>query len=174
MVYAVLAVTALFGGLDTVDAKVTSFKPGDEFNDGGLSVKVLRATLVSQLTAGERILMTAGSGSQYLAVVAAVKNTSTVDVPLAKELDLRGEPDAKWVDAMRLADGSRTSRIGPGLTDEIAFIWQLPVDALHVGDSVTLRVWKQQYRELSVAYGKGWTDSLTSYGKVVIPVGGRR
>ncbi|WP_158240356.1 hypothetical protein [Mycobacterium hubeiense] len=95
-------------------------------------------------------------------------------MPLTEELDLRGEPDAKWIGAMRLADGTRTARLGPGLTDELAFVWQLPADALRAGDSVTLRVWKQQYRELIVPYGKGWIDSLTDYGQVVIPVGSRQ
>ncbi|WP_158240355.1 hypothetical protein [Mycobacterium hubeiense] len=74
LILAILAVTALFGGLDTVNTKVTEVKPGKEFNDGALTVTVHRATLVTQLTAGDRVLLKADPGAQFLAVVATVKN----------------------------------------------------------------------------------------------------
>jgi hypothetical protein len=40
----ILAATALFGGLDTVDTMVTPFKPGEDFSDGEFTVNIDRAT----------------------------------------------------------------------------------------------------------------------------------
>ncbi len=45
----ILVATAGFGGLDTVDTKVTEFKPGEEFSDGEFTVTVERARLVDEL-----------------------------------------------------------------------------------------------------------------------------
>jgi hypothetical protein len=116
------------------------------------------------------VIAPAKPGRRYLGVVATLRNDSTVDARLTDQLDLRGVPDRQWVAAMRTADGSRTARLGPGLTDQLAFVWELPENALRGGDSVTVRVWKKQYRELMVTYGKAWLDSLTEYGQVVVPV----
>jgi hypothetical protein len=174
IVTVVLASTALFGGLDTVDTSVTTFNPGDEFSDGEFTVKVERATLVRELRAGNTVLGGEKPGRRYLGVVAQLRNDGTRPGRLAGELDLRNEPDNAFVGAMRLGDGSRIATLGPGLSEQIAFVWELPENALAVGDTVTLRVWKKQFKQLMVTYGETWVDSLTDYGETVVPVGGPR
>ena len=174
IVAVVLASTALFGGLDTVDTSVTTFKPGDEFSDGEFTVKIERATLISEVRAGSRVIAREKPGRRYLGVVAVVRNDGTVPGRLSRELDLRNEPDKVVVDPMRVSDGSRIATLGPGLSEQIAFIWELPQDALSAGDSVTLRVWKKQFRQNMVTYGQAWLDSNTDYGETVVPVGAPR
>jgi hypothetical protein len=93
---------------------------------------------------------------------------------MAGELDLRDVPDNVFVGALRLSDGSRMATLGPGLSEQVAFVWELPENALAVGDSVTLRVWKKQFRQLMTTYGETWVDSLTDYGQTVVQVGGPR
>jgi hypothetical protein len=174
IVTVVLASTALFGGLDTVDTSVTTFNPGDEFSDGEFTMKVERATLVRELRAGNTVLGGEKPGRRYLGVVTQLRNDGTTPGRLAGELDLRNEPDNVFVGAMRLSDGSRIATLGPGLSEQIAFVWELPENALAVGGTVTLRVWKKQFKQLMVTYGETWVDSLTDYGETVVPVGGPR
>lgn len=169
-----LAVTGLFGGLDRVDTAVTHVEPGTVYDDGALQVTVKRAKVLPVLTAGEKVLMNAPPGAQFLAVVTALANDGTEPVPLAGEIDLRGVEQPGAVTVFRLADGSRTASLGPGLSDDFAYVWQLPEAALHPGDTVTVRIWKKQYIELSVALGKGWIDSTTDYAEVELPVGAQR
>jgi hypothetical protein len=168
----VLASTALFGGLDTVDTSVTTFKPGDEFSDGEFTVKVERATLVPELRAGSAVLAREKPGRRYLGVVAHIRNDGAIPGYLADEIDLRNQPEKIFVAAMRIGGGERFMTLGPGLADEIAFVWELPENALSVGDTVTLRVWKKQFKQRISTYGEGWTPSLTDYGETVVPVGG--
>lgn len=167
-----LAVTAAFGGLDRVDPSVTAVKPGQSYDDGALAITVKRARLVPTLTAGDRVLSTAEPGSQYLAVVAALANDGTEPVPLGREIDLLAT-EATQVGAFRLADGTSTAYLGPGLSDEFAFVWQLPETVLRPGQTVSLRIWKKQYRELMVGSGKGWVDG-TDYGVVELTAESRR
>jgi hypothetical protein len=170
----VLASTAFFGGLDTVDTSVTTFKPGDEFSDGEFTVKVERASLVTGLRAGNTVVVREKPGRRYLGVVAHLRNDGTTPGRLAGELDLRDEPDNVFVGVIRMSDASRIATIGPGLREQVAFVWELPENALAVGDSVTLRVWKKQFRQLMVTYGETWVDSVTDYGQTVVQVGGKR
>ncbi|MFM9034321.1 MAG: hypothetical protein ACKOQ4_08535 [Mycobacterium sp.] len=169
-----LAITGLFGGLDRVDTAVTRIEPDAEFDDGALTVTVKRARLLPEVTAGERVLMSAAPGWQYLAVVTALANDGTEPVPLPDEIDLRNVETTGDVTVFRLADGSQTASLGPGLSGEFAYVWQLPATALRPGEGVSLRIWKKKYIELSVALGRGWIDSSTDYAEMELPVGERR
>lgn len=171
---AALAVTGLFGGLDRVDTAVTPLEPDSPFDDGALTVTVKRARLLPEVTAGEKVLLTAPPGSQYLAVVASLANDGTEPVPLSGEIDLRGVEQSGAATVFRLADGSQTASLGPGLSDDFGYVWQVPLTALRPGDTVELRIWKKRYIELSVALGKGWIDSSTDYAEVKISVEERR
>lgn len=166
----VLAGTAAFGGLDRVDTSVTEVEPGTAYDDGALDVTVKRATVVPTLRAGDRELAGPETDFRYLAVVADVGNHGSHDVPLTDELDLRDVTGAERFAVYRLADGTRTARMGPGLSGEMAFVWRIPTDALQSGDAVTVRIWNKKFTELSVAYGKAWIDSQTDYGQVEVPV----
>ncbi len=174
LVATTLAFTGFFGGLDRVDTTVTRLQPGVQYDDGALTVTVKRATLVPTVTAGEKVLMNAEPGSQFLAVAATMANNGSQPVPLAGEIDLRGVEPTGSATIFRLADGSQTASLGPGLSDDFGYVWQVPLTALRDGDTVTLRIWNKQYVELSVALGKGWIDSPTDYAEVELPVGARR
>ncbi len=168
----ILAITGLFGGLDTVDPAVTAFAPGEEFDDGGFTVAVDRARVVPELRAGTRLVAPAVPGRRYLGVVATVRNDGTIPWSLARELDLRDQPGSEFFAAVDPADGTRVISLGPGLQQQLAFLWQIPEGALSAGDSVTLRVWRKQFTQGMVTYGEQWVDSRTEYGQVVVPVRG--
>ena len=166
----VLTVTAAFGGLDTVDGHVTSVAVGEEFNDGPFTVTVDRARLVPQLVAGRRMLLPPQPGRRYLAVVVTLVSNGIIPVLLADQIELVGVADAKWAKAMRIADSTMTIWQGPGLTDQLAFVWTVPEGTVRIGDPVAIRLWKQQFTELKVTYGRTWIDSVTDYGQVAVPV----
>lgn len=171
-VVVVLAATALFGGLDSVDTGLTPFKPGEEFSDGEFTVKIERAALANELRGGGGIVGEAKPGHRYLGVVATLRNDGTVPGKLRNELELRDQPDKEFFGVWRFAGGSPIQTLGPGLTEQLVFTWLLPEDALSPGQTVTVRVWKKKYTQLMVTYGgKEWLDSQTDYGETVVPVG---
>lgn len=168
----ILAVTALFGGLDPVDTKATPFPPGEEFSDGQYSVTVERARLIDRIEGGGRVVGPATPGHRYLGVVATLRNDGTVPGRLRNELDLQAVPDGEFYGVFRFRDGSPIQNLGPGLTEQLVFAWLVPVDAVQPGDTVTIRVWKKAFRQLMVTYGgKEWLDSVTDYGVTELVVG---
>ncbi len=169
VVVVILAVTALFGGLDSVATTVTHVKPGQEFSDGEFTVTVDRARVIDELRGGGTFLP-AKPGRRYLGVVADIRNDGTVPGKMAGELDLRGEVDTRFVGAYRIADSTYLGVLGPGLSDQVAFFWEVPEGAVKDGDSVTLRIWEKTFTELLVTYGKAWIDSESKYGQITVPV----
>lgn len=166
---AILAVTALFGGLDTVDTSVTEVKPGEEFSDGEFTLTIERATLVPEVRSGTSTLAAAKPGRRYLGVVATLRNDGSIPGKLTYEIDLRDQPDDEFVGVMRLADGSRILTLGPGLQEQLAFVWELPEDAVTVDDAVTLRVWRKQFKQGFAVYGELWVDTA-DYFQLALPV----
>ncbi|MGE2737851.1 hypothetical protein [Mycolicibacterium vaccae] len=171
---AILAVAALFGGLDRVDTGVTSFHPGEQFSDGQYTVTVHRARLVSELSAGGFALAREKAGRRYLGVVVTVRNDGTATGSLDRVLQLHSAADTEFVGVMRVDDGSQAIRLGPGLEEQLAYVWELPEGELVPGDSVTLRVWRRSLSEGMVIYGEHYIDSSTDYGQVVLDVMGPR
>jgi hypothetical protein len=172
VVVVALACTAAFGGLDTVDTSITTVKPRDEFSNGEFTTTIERATLVRQVQAGDKVLYPEKQGRSYLGVLTRVRNDSTLPGRLGPTIELRDVPSSRFLAAMRFEDGSTVVDQGPGLTDQIGFMWELPQTALAVGDTVTLRIWKQVQR-LNATYGEGLVPSRTDYVQVVVPVGGQ-
>ncbi|VEG55733.1 Uncharacterised protein [Mycolicibacterium aurum] len=169
---AILAVTALFGGLDPVDTKATPFAPGEEFSDGQYSVTVDRARLVPTIEGGGRVYGSAEPGIRYLGVVATLRNDGTVTGRLRNELDLRDVAGSEFFGTFRFRDGSPIQTLGPGLTEQLVFAWTVPVDALKPGDVVSIRVWKKKFQQLMVTYGgKEWLESLGDYRVTELVVG---
>jgi hypothetical protein len=128
--------------------------------------------VVPEVRAGKSVLAPAKPGRAYVGVVATVRNDGTIPGSLANELDLRDQPDSQLVGVMRLADSSDIITLGPGLEEQLAFVWEVPDDALAAGDFATLRVWQKTFKQGFVIYGELWVDSVTEYGEVVVPVGG--
>ncbi|MCV7342882.1 hypothetical protein [Mycolicibacterium rhodesiae] len=170
----ILAGTALFGGLDTVDSAVTEFTPGKEFSDNAFTVTLERATLVDELRAGTTLIAPKTPGRTYLGIVMKIRNDGTVPAYLDDEIDLRDQPDKRFYGVVRVTDGSPVPSLGPGLTEEVGVLWTLPHNALHPGDSVTVRIWKKKFTELMVTYGRTWVDSETEYGQATLPVRGKQ
>lgn len=170
VVVLVLAATALFGGLDDANTSVTLFEPGEEFSDGQYTLTVIRATLLEEITGGTRVVLADNPGVAYLAVSAQIRNDGTTPGNLLRAVDLTGHPGQRFVGAYRIADSTYNSTLGPGLSQDTAFIWELPDGAIQPGGSVTLRVWKKKYTELMVTWGQAWVDSVTDYGQVSVPV----
>ena len=165
----ILAVAGLFGGLDTVDTSVTEVKPGEEFSDGQFTVTVQRATLVPEVRGGTSTLAAAKPGRRYLGVVATLRNDGTIPGRLTDEIDLRDQPDDQFVGVMRVADGSRILSLGPGLQEQLAFVWELPEGAVTADDAVALRVWRKQFKQGFAVYGELWVEGA-DYFQVAVPV----
>ncbi|MHA3021225.1 hypothetical protein ACXPWS_13300 [Mycobacterium sp. BMJ-28] len=167
---ALLAATAAFGGLDTVNDKVTDLKPGEQFNTGEFEMTVHRARLVNEVRAGTKVLYAPKPGTRYLGLVVTAHNIGTLPGVLDKPVQLVSLPGATMLPAVRVADGTQAGRLGPGLTDQVALLWQVPESALSVGAELPVRLWKE-VRRLNVTAGQGWvlTDD---YGQLTVPVGG--
>jgi hypothetical protein len=169
-VLVVLAATAAFGGLDTVDKRVTPFKPGEEFSDGEFTLTIERARFINELTGGVGTMGTAKPGKVYLGVVGTLRNDGTVPGRLRNEFDLEGLPEKEFFGVFRYRDGSPIQTLGPGLSEQLVFAWLLPASAVQSVQSVTIRVWKKTYTQLMVTYGgKEWIDT-DDYGEIVVPV----
>ncbi|MBX7454316.1 hypothetical protein GR927_40600 [Mycolicibacterium sp. 3033] len=168
---AVLAVAALFGGLDTVDTSAEPFATGEDFSDGQYTVNIHGATLLPEVTGGRRTIGPVQPGKLYLGVTVTLTNDSTVPGRLRNELDLRDVPGKEFFGAWRVRDGSQIQTLGPGLTEKLAYLWVVPQNAIEPGETISVRVWKKQLKQLMVAYGgTEWLDSLTDYGVAEVTV----
>ncbi|OBG95707.1 hypothetical protein A5698_15120 [Mycobacterium sp. E136] len=168
----VLAATAAFGGLDTVDKRVTPFSVAQKFSDGQFTITVERARFLRELKGGMATIGTAQPGKVYLGVVANVDNTGTVPGRLRNLFDLQDLPGKEFFGTFRFRDGSSLQTLGPGLTEQLVFTWLLPESSAQSVQAVTIRVWKKQYTQLLVTYGgKEWIDT-DDYGQIVVPVQG--
>lgn len=174
MLAVILAVAALFGGLDRVETGATSFAVGQPFDDGQYTVTVHRARLVTELSSSGFSLAPEKPGRRYLGVVLTLRNDGTAPGRLDRALDLSGVDNAEFVGVARMTDGSRAITLGPGLEEELAYVWELPEGELVPGDAVTVRVWRKSLREGMVIYGEHYIDSDTEYGYVVLEVAGPR
>lgn len=168
---AVLAVAALFGGLDTVNTGAVPFAADEDFSDGQYTVTVHGASLLPKVTAGTRTIGPAQPGKRYLGVTVTLTNDGTVPGRLRNELDLREVNGKEFFGTFRFRDGSPIQTLGPGLTEKLAYLWVVPQNAIEPGGAVSVRVWKKQFKQLMVAYGgKEWLDSLTDYGVTELTV----
>jgi hypothetical protein len=163
----ILATTALFGGLDTVDTKVTPFGAGEPFGDGQFTVTIDRAVAVKTLSTTK--IARPKDGFRYLAVVATVRNTGTIPGRLTNEIDLRDHPEKEFIGVFRDADSTLILRLGPGLSESLVFVWRLPESALRPGTSITLRLWRKQFGELVINFGEDWLET-DDYGVITLPV----
>jgi hypothetical protein len=171
---AIVAVAALFGGLDSVEAKPAVFKVGQAHSDGEFTVNVEKAVLLDEVRAGKHVVAPAEPGRVYLGLVSTVRNDGPIQGGLSTgsgdpEFDLQ-QPSKKFSGAFRIADASMVTALGPKLSEKVVFLWKLPQAAISAGSVVTLRVWQKQLREMVVTYGKGWLASETAFAQIDVPV----
>jgi hypothetical protein len=167
---AVLAVAALFGGLDSVDAKPKAFNAGQAYSDGEFTLTIARAVALDEVRAGARVVAPAERGHVYLGLLTTIRNDGTIPARLDDELDLQGQPHKKFTGVFRIADSSVITALGPKLTEKVAYLWNLPQSAIPAGSVVTVRIWQKRFTELLVTYGKDWIRSETSYAQITLPV----
>ncbi|MEX7469939.1 hypothetical protein AB4Z39_09520 [Mycobacterium adipatum] len=170
---AVLVATAAFGGLDTVNKQITDLTPGEMFDNGRFEMTVQRATLVDEVRAGGRVLFSDKPGRRYLGLVMKVRNHSTLPGAVYNPIELPGRPGAHFLSSMRVADGTGEIVLGPGLADEAVLVWELPSEALSVGDEVAVRILRE-VRKLGATYSQGWVRDEARYARLTVPVGGPR
>ena len=123
-----------------------------------------------EVVLGSRVIAAEEPGRRYVGVVAEVRNDGTIPGSLINELELQDPPGAKAVTSRRMSDGEPVTSLGPGLTENLAFLWSVPADAVLPDDSVTLRISKKQFQELIVTYGQAFIGSSTDYVRVVVPI----
>ncbi|MEB3033962.1 hypothetical protein [[Mycobacterium] nativiensis] len=166
----IVAVAGLFGGLDTVNTGPTVFAADEPHSDGQFTLTIARAAVVDELRAGRRVVARAEPGRRYLGVVTTVRNDGTIPGRLLGELQLRDHPDSTPVGVFRMNDGSPATSLGPGLREQLVFVWRVPDGEFQTGTEVTLRVARKRFTELLVTYGKNWVDSPTDYAEITLPV----
>lgn len=169
----VLVGTAAFGGLDTVNKQVTELKPGEKFDTGRFEITVQRASVVKEIRAGAQRIYSEKPGRSYLGLVMTVRNTSSLPGALFRTVLLVDFSDVPSLPAMRLADGTLTTALNPGLTDQIVMLWDLPEGAVSVGTDVQVRI-NKEVKKLQATVGQGWVQSMTDYGRLAVPVGSPR
>lgn len=170
---AVLVATAAFGGLDTVNKQIVDIKVGEPFDTGRFEMTVQRATLVDEVRAGEQRLFGSKPGRRYLGLVMKVRNYGSLPGQVDNPVRLVGVPDMFNVGTVRLADGTITVLLGPGLADEVVVLWDVPQTAVSVGADVRIRISKE-VRKFSATVGQGWVPDRSSYAQLSVPVGGPR
>lgn len=156
-----LAGTAAFGGLDTVTDPVKHFDVGQQIDDGEFTLTVKKISRRTEIVGAKRIMFPADPEHVYLGVLATIGCNGTVTgslvpAPRSGVLELRNHPDQDFRGTYRARDGSPITSLGPGLTEDVAFIWKLPAQALPPGAQVTLRAWDKQFRDLNLFYGRAW------------------
>jgi hypothetical protein len=171
---AVVAVAALFGGLDSADAKPKVFNVGQPYSDGEFTVNVTKAIVLDDVRAGKRVMMPATPDHVYLGLVSSVRNDGPIQGSLggvidSAEFDLQ-QPHKEFLGAFRIADSSAVVALGPKLSEKVVFLWKVPRSEVAAGSTVTLRVWQKQLREMVVTYGRDWLASETVYAQIVVPV----
>jgi hypothetical protein len=171
---AIVAVAALFGGLDSVDAKPKVFKVGQPYSDGEFTTTVDKAVVLDDVRAGKHVVMHAVPGRIYLGLVSTVRNDGPIQGGLSlgakdAEFDLQ-QQNKEFMGAFRIADASMVTSLGPKLSEKVVFLWKLPSQAIAAGSHVTFRVWQKQLHEMMVTYGRDWLPSETSFAQIDVPV----
>ncbi|WIM89049.1 hypothetical protein PT015_06145 [Candidatus Mycobacterium wuenschmannii] len=170
----VVAVAALFGGLDDVEAKPTVFKVDQPYSDGEFTMTVKRAVLLDDVRAGEHVLLPAVPGRSYLGLSSRIRNDGPIRGHLdtgvgGPEFDLQ-LPNKEFAGAYRIADGSIVASMGPKLSDDLLFLWKVPTGEVKPDSTVTVRVSKKILQQMVVTYGLDWLPSDTVFAQVVVPV----
>lgn len=170
---AVLVATAAFGGLDTVNKKVVDIKPGETFDTGRFEMTLHRATLVDEVRSDAARVLAPRPGLRYLGLVFEIRNHGTLPGNVYNPVDLVGRPDASRMGAVRMADGTVSVVLGPGLGDQIVLLWSVPTGTIEVGDDLPLRL-RKEVKKSSATSSQGWARSETEYARLSVRVGGPR
>ncbi|MET0956346.1 MAG: hypothetical protein ABWY68_10385 [Cryobacterium sp.] len=164
-----LALSALFGGLDDVPVPVIPVvEAGTEHAGLELSVTVGQALLIDGFPEQN---ITPDEGNRLLVVRATVENTTSGPLRLSTaqvhSLSLAGVPSLPSVappsDIVVIDDGSDKVVVQPRVPVELAYIWEVEADAVAAGDVVTVDLFDRVFlSEGRLTYGGLYDDPVVS------------
>ena len=164
-----LAASAVFGGLnDAEPVEPPHLEVGEAHAGLEMDVTVNGGVLID---AFPEVNLIPDDGNRLFVVRATVENTTTAARRLSST-----EPDPIQVDGVPevaagqaptrilvIDDGSDLVVVQPGVPVELAFIWEIPADALAAGDTVAVSVLDRVYiGEGELTYGGLYGDPAVS------------
>ncbi|MBF9127596.1 hypothetical protein I0C86_01080 [Plantactinospora sp. S1510] len=168
----VVAVSGIFGGLDTVDrSKLPTVELGAVDRGKPWNVTVVRVRLIADLPAHKPTT----AGNHWVGVVATVEVTApesradlwdVLRLPGAE--GLRSEKPA-YVVLMR--DDTERVRLNPGMPEQLAFVWERAGDSRP--SAVTVQILGKTLRQDSLTGTMTWLDPAPR-AEVVAPVEDQR
>ncbi|NUR96230.1 MAG: hypothetical protein HOV67_13345, partial [Kribbellaceae bacterium] len=122
-----LAVSAVFGGLEKAGDETPRVDPGTAIDAGQFEVTIQRAVVVQDL----KPLFTPDPGGVLLAIVTKLKVTDdTGTTPPPDLIRLVGVPGVKDtagpLGSTNLRDATMNPVLTPDAAEDVAFVWQLP------------------------------------------------
>lgn len=173
---AVLAVSALFGGLD--DASRAAVEPpvleaGESFAGPELTTVVHSAEVADDAPG---LAFEPEEGFTYFVVTATVTNNYTVSTIVIGDLLqlewLGGETNGEADRIFLVSDETSLPYAHPDVPMEVAYIWELPEDTVLAGDTVQIAIRSKTLTvDGDVTYGSYWSDPVVA-ARVDVEVGG--
>ena len=176
-----VAVSAAFGGLQTVSHERPALQVGQVDEGTPWNVKVVTARLLGSL---EPAVYLKNKEDHWLAVIAEVEITDTeshsdvnriIRVPQAVGI-LVDNPSGTSFDAypnnlLLARDGTNVQALHPGMKERVAFLWEQKPDALPT--SVAVDVMGLTWRKSSLSGAYGWFDEAVR-ASLTVPVEDKR
>jgi hypothetical protein len=162
-----LALSAVLGGLDDAPrAPTPEIEPGDSYAALQLTLTAERASLIDGFP--EQLVMP-DEGYRLLVVVATVENTWHEPVRIAA---VSGAADSLLPVGVDFADqatapssiivfddGSQVSTVQPDVPVRVAYVWEVPADALADGDELRVDILDREHQgEAAVYFGDRFSD----------------
>jgi len=187
---AVLAVAALFGGLQEAD-HVTPVAFGDTYSDGPLRITPRLATVVDAIDGFKPL----SAECRYLVVRAEVSNSAPVAVPIGmgwqaaeSAEDCSDRTSSTIVDVPLVLRGLTTTFAGarrvrgpapaetfdPGFADVFDLVWMVPVAELREDRKVELLMPQMTHIVSTLQLNETWVADPDQYGALPVPVGAAR
>jgi hypothetical protein len=165
-----LAASALFGGLNDAPAEpIPELALGDVHHGSRIDLEVSRASLIDGFP---DLFLEPAEGNRFLVIVGTATNVSTV--PVRQTITNGGAPlpatviSPAGIDGIEntapssilvFSDATVATDLQPGVPVELAYLWEVPADALHDGDSLVLDFWDEEYDgEARIYFGARYRD----------------
>lgn len=161
-----LAVTAAFGGLNTVAAaEPAALEPGTEHVNAQLAVTVRGAHVDEDypgayLDDAERVLVIDLTvTNRWSEPLYTSPGQSVSDAVVVRGLD----PSAEPLPVARTDDGTLTPVLQPGLAVPLTLAWTVPADAYAPGETITVELRDEKlFTGSMVVSGQYWDDPVTA------------
>jgi len=178
----VLAISSLFGGLDTAEEKNTAVNA--EIDGGPWKVTVTGARLVGELPP----MRLSDKNNLWIVVLATVEITADhtwsslgevvqlapVEGVKAKVTKtLAGTSVQRNVGIVLMRDATRISQLNPGMPEKLAFFWEL-TGTSKIPAEVKVYIGSMEHRRDNLTSHMSWMDDSARNKPVVVPVVDRR